>query len=258
MADWKEIDFDELGKKALDFGKKTTEKSLSVINDWQNDSDRQTKSSERKTAKLNKKELKKIKKQELKATFKLTNKKEFKAKIKQALLGSCILRQKESSLVYFENDDHQREYALISFEWHGPQFVQRSNTTTETTGKKKGIGRAIIGGAIAGPAGAIVGGVTGKSKGSSTSNTSFYQEEVPSKGLIVLKDITDNEKLTLQIKVFAKDAEIISMMSAKNNHTTTEQTSDPFEDVIKFKELLDQGVITEEEFIQKKKELLNL
>ena len=254
MGDWKEIDFDGLGKKALDFSKKTTEKGKNAFEDWRKDSDR-----------LAKKEVKKIKKQELKASFKITNKKEVKSKVKQSLIGSSVLRQKQNNLVYFENDDNNREYNLISFEWSGPKFVQRSNTTTETTGKKKGIGRAIIGGAIAGPAGAIVGGVTGKSTGTSTSNTSFYEEEVATKSLMVLKDLEDNEHMTLQIKIFSKDAEIISTMLAKENSTKsifvespTKPTTDPFDEVIRFKELLDQGIITQDEFDIKKKELLGL
>ena len=48
---------------------------------------------------------------------------------------------------------------------------------------------------------------------------------------------------------------IIGKFGQKNNSV---QKSDPIEDIKKFKELLDIGVITQEEFDKKKKELLNL
>lgn len=48
---------------------------------------------------------------------------------------------------------------------------------------------------------------------------------------------------------------IIGKFGQKNNSA---QKSDPIEDIKKFKELLDIGVITQEEFDKKKKELLNL
>lgn len=48
---------------------------------------------------------------------------------------------------------------------------------------------------------------------------------------------------------------IIGKLGQKNNSA---QKSDPIEDIKKFKELLDIGVITQEEFDKKKKELLNL
>lgn len=48
---------------------------------------------------------------------------------------------------------------------------------------------------------------------------------------------------------------IIGKFGQKNNSV---QKSDPIEDIKKFKELLDIGVITQEEFNKKKKELLNL
>lgn len=48
---------------------------------------------------------------------------------------------------------------------------------------------------------------------------------------------------------------IIGKFGQKNNSA---QKSDSIEDIKKFKELLDIGVITQEEFDKKKKELLNL
>ena len=44
----------------------------------------------------------------------------------------------------------------------------------------------------------------------------------------------------------------------QNNSATTAEVKDKFEDIKKYKELLDSGIITEEEFNKKKTELLGL
>ena len=44
----------------------------------------------------------------------------------------------------------------------------------------------------------------------------------------------------------------------QNNSATTAEAKDKFEDIKKYKELLDSGIITEEEFNKKKTELLGL
>ena len=46
------------------------------------------------------------------------------------------------------------------------------------------------------------------------------------------------------------------MKIGKNNQK--EEVKDPYEEIKKLKELLDMGIIREEEFAMKKKELLNL
>lgn len=50
----------------------------------------------------------------------------------------------------------------------------------------------------------------------------------------------------------------VSNLIERFNKTNNAQIQDPIEEIKKFKELLDIGVITQEEFNEKKKELLNL
>lgn len=83
------------------------------------------------------------------------------------------MKQLTNGTVYFNKKDSSKVFNIISFSWTGPKYEQKAQTTTTTKTKKGGLGRALVGGAIAGPAGAVVGGVTGKSKGRSTSTTSF-------------------------------------------------------------------------------------
>ena len=56
---------------------------------------------------------------------------------------------------------------------------------------------------------------------------------------------------------------ILTSISAENeknqtNNSNIQNTNDPITEVKRYKELLDNGIITQEEFDKKKKELLNL
>lgn len=80
-------------------------------------------------------------------------------------------------------------------------------------------------------------------------------------GEVIVKDESDKkEEIKQKLSETINDAKkgvsnIIGKFGQKNNSA---QKSDPIEDIKKFKELLDIGVITQEEFDKKKKELLNL
>lgn len=80
-------------------------------------------------------------------------------------------------------------------------------------------------------------------------------------GEVIVEDESDKkEEIKQKLSETINDAKkgvssIIGKFGQKNNNT---QKSDPIEDIKKFKELLDIGVITQEEFDKKKKELLNL
>ena len=58
--------------------------------------------------------------------------------------------------------------------------------------------------------------------------------------------------LVLEIKNYVE-----SFISSKNTNNTSSQVSGA-DEILKFKELLDSGIITEEEFEAKKKSILNL
>lgn len=138
-----------------------------------------------------------------------------------------------------------------------------------------GLGRAVVGGVLAGGAGAVVGAVTGrKSKdvsedmrikttvknmsepafyvpvltGKFKKNGRFYKQaereahDICAKLDAILSDNTQREK-----------RRVSSSPPAKND-----QPLDAFEIVRKFKALADEGVISQEQFETKKKELLGL
>lgn len=80
-------------------------------------------------------------------------------------------------------------------------------------------------------------------------------------GEVIVKNESDKkEEIKQKLSETINDAKkgvssIIGKFGQKNNSV---QKSDPIEDIKEFKELLDIGVITQEEFDKKKKELLNL
>ncbi len=85
-------------------------------------------------------------------------------------------------------------------------------------------------------------------------------DKMASGEVIVENESDKKEEIKQKLSDTINDAKkgvsnIIGKFGQKNNSA---QKSDPIEDIKKFKELLDIGVITQEEFDKKKKELLNL
>lgn len=142
---------------------------------------------------------------------------------------------------------------LISFDNVKSYSVKRNQ---DETIKKSGVGRAVVGGTLFGTAGAIVGATTGNSK---------IQKETRDLVLnIQLKNAIDGKK----------EVSIPFMLGKQKSHMsgTIEECISFLDEIIvdepdvknfssadelrKFKELLDDGIITQEEFELKKKKLL--
>ena len=127
--------------------------------------------------------------------------------------------------------------------------VQGQKTVTK---KKGGITRAIVGGAIAGPVGALVGSGTAKEETQTTG------------GIRVLKiDFNTHAGKTNRLcsNVPTGFTNFLDECMA-GKEEKNEQQSQPInsfaDEIVKFKVLLDQGIITQEEFDAKKKQLLGL
>ncbi|WP_252247202.1 DUF4428 domain-containing protein [Clostridium sp. ZBS4] len=137
---------------------------------------------------------------------------------------------------------------------------------------KGGLGRALVGGTLVGDIGAIVGSVTGPKKTS--------KEFVGTLGVkVTVKDLTSP---TIYIQIISRKTktssavyqngcrfadDILSTLSIiinKNmgNNVKQQETSyktlDSATEIKKFKQLLDEGIITSEEFNAKKKQLLGI
>ena len=132
---------------------------------------------------------------------------------------------------------------------------------------KGGIGRALVGGALFGGVGAIVGGTTGKRKTKTTCSKmqikitlnnmenpieyiNFFQGEIKTDGLMY--------------KTFSNFAQqvlsALQIICNKNQETVKEELNGPIyskaDEILKLKKLLEEGVITEEEFQKEKQNLL--
>lgn len=153
-------------------------------------------------------------------------------------------------------------YAVFEFK-DVISYQVNKNGHTET--KHHGITRAVVGGALAGGAGAVVGAMTG-------GKSDDYLDHL---GLII--NLADGKNIEIPIHSMGKVkgwevkayysslndliAEIqAGMAAAHKEEVPTQQTQpvDAADEIAKFKKLADDGTITQEEFEAKKKQLLGL
>jgi len=136
---------------------------------------------------------------------------------------------------------------------------------------KGGLGMAVAGGVLFGGAGAIAGGLTGKKKAkkeveSLVLKINLNDIEFP---CVMIPYITKSTKTksNAYIDAFNTAQETISCLdivlrmeeAAKANAASSPApAADPAEQIMKLKELLDMGALTQEEFDLKKKEILGL
>ncbi len=132
---------------------------------------------------------------------------------------------------------------------------------------KGGLGRAVVGGALFGGVGAIVGATTGKKSNSVctnlqikvTTNSSdrplFYITLINNTSGIKKNGFIYQTAFGNAQQILSKFQTIISELSKEQPIVSNNSAAD---EIKKYKELLDIGAITKEEFDAKKKELLNL
>lgn len=159
-------------------------------------------------------------------------------------------------------------------EMHGFDDIESSEivedgSTIETV-KKGGLGRAVVGGALFGKTGAMVGAVTGKSKGTSQSVVNNVSVRVQLKGGIGSETI---KLISSQVQA-SSDAYKNAIEQAKNIASAIEsminavavdtappalpENPDVHDEIRKYKALLDDGIITQDDFDAKKKQLLGI
>lgn len=139
------------------------------------------------------------------------------------------------------------EYYKISGDKRAETRVQTNNTGVNVKG-------AVVGGLIAGEAGAIIGSQHNRNN---VYSTTHHFDERYVELFYRNADVTDKLKLSITayslLEKWFPDKEYGYVISHPANNRT-----DPFEEIKKYKDLLDTGIITQEEFDKKKKELLNL
>lgn len=141
--------------------------------------------------------------------------------------------------------------------------IKGYSDTTVGSNKKKhhGITRAVVGSAIDGGVGAIVGAVTGgkqydvvtKMALTLTLNDNVFEEIV----LISKETKTDSKEYLSKLDTFKKIQSKLDMIISDQT-ISAELTSSDADEILKFKSLLDDGVLTQDEFDAKKKQILGL
>lgn len=166
---------------------------------------------------------------------------------------------------YFNNDSDQillvksfdnyeyTKYDITDFSGFSKDVQQGTYTETK---KKHGITRSVVGGVIAGPVGALIG--AGTSKGNTTQNTYIS-------GVDFTIRFRDGYTCVLGFDgteggISASNSFEILLEEIKNsqNQGNQKQNSSSVDDLTKLKELVDAGVLTEEEFTAKKKQILGI
>lgn len=136
---------------------------------------------------------------------------------------------------------------------------------------KGGLGRAVAGGLLFGGVGAVVGGITGgkKSKGICKSLKLRISVKNAHTDIVYINFITTETKTSSFIYKNSMDlaqkciAALETINDINQSCNTSVMNSDQqnisaADEIMKFKNLLDQGIITPEEFTAKKKELMGL
>lgn len=129
---------------------------------------------------------------------------------------------------------------------------------------KGGLGRAVAGGILFGGVGAVVGGVTGKRKTKTTVNSlkiKITVNDINNPNIYIeLMQMPAKTNNPLYKEAYETAQEILSSLSIAQNkvaeQTANTQSSSNADEIMKYKQLLDAGAITQEEFDIKKKELL--
>jgi hypothetical protein len=136
---------------------------------------------------------------------------------------------------------------------------------------KGGLGRAVAGGVLFGGVGAIVGGVTGGKRTKSIINSlrikiTINDFQNPAVYINLINTKTKADSYTYK-NSYSAAQQILSVLALVLKYNETQTTSDEettiqlpsaADEIRKFKALLDDGIITVDEFDAKKKQLLNL
>lgn len=186
---------------------------------------------------------------------------------------TAAMFQRQDGTVYFGSNYDDR-FLFIEYSWNGPQYEVFTTSVSNSTGKEvtKGkSGKMLAGaavGALAGPAGMVVGaaiGAGGKKKKNinSHSNTNSVQRqtEVLTPATLKFKNMDTNAIVSIVIGCNSLiDSQIkgFQISQEQSLHDVSKDASDALQGVKALKELLDMGALTEEEFEAKKKQLLQI
>lgn len=188
------------------------------------------------------------------------------------LSSSIVLRENCDGNIYF--DKLPGFFEIVDYRWDGPRYktVTTNNHETKRKGKDKtkrkgGLLGAAVGTVLLPGVGTVVGyAMTSKkvtkSKGNESSSNTVNQqeEEIKCNATMTLRNKASGESFTIGFSCDSKlDAELANFtMPRRASSIEVEQQTDCVALLKQYKELLNAGIITQEDFDKKKQELLGL
>lgn len=199
------------------------------------------------------------------------------------LNSTIVMRQNAEGYIYF--DKVAGAYQIVGYEWEGPRYrtVSTAQTVVEDKGKDKskrkgGLGGAAIGTLLLPGVGTAVGYMMTskketKHKGGSQQRaiSQERQEEIASNAKLTLRNSQTGEQFVIGFQCTSRlDMELANFnLSAVHQQENARQEKQEWAEAVtqqksnvellkEYKELLDAGVITQDEFETKKKQLLEL
>lgn len=170
--------------------------------------------------------------------------------------------------MYFD-DKHRKLFIKKSFTMNRSQAVYNYDELISYTpifegGKIKkhhGITRAIVGGVLAGPVGAVVGAGTGGKEFDTIKRLGFILHLTDNRSQNYMLMISESKSDSFLTKSAMEDynniaAKLDQIISSNAQEPTSADSN--ADELRKFKGLLDDGIISQAEFDEKKKELLGL
>ena len=203
-----------------------------------------------------KEEIQKERLANFKSTKKVGSSIEFDEVNRQWLIPDGLFGGKKNPRVYSYDD-------IIEYE-----LLEDGDTIT-----KGGLGSAVVGGILLGGVGAIVGGVTGGRKSRSIINSlkikitiNDFQNPTEYINLINTKTKSNSLIYKANYEIAQQILSIFALVQKQKDNQEKELSFEesqstalsPADEILKFKSLFDNGIITQDEFEAKKKQLLNL
>lgn len=200
-----------------------------------------------------------------------------KAKIEKANRKA----ENEKILEYFKNHSDYKAGDMYFDDKHGKLFIKKSFTMNRSQAvynydelisytpifeggkikKHHGITRAIVGGVLAGPVGAVVGAGTGGKEFDTIKRLGFILHLTDNRSQNYMLMISESKSDSFLTKSAMEDynniaAKLDQIISSNAQEPTSADSN--ADELRKFKGLLDDGIISQAEFDEKKKELLGL
>ncbi|MFZ4908211.1 SHOCT domain-containing protein [Enterococcus thailandicus] len=185
-------------------------------------------------------------------------KSEYFKKNSDIIIGDIIFNDKDKALLIKKSMLMNRAQDIVKYD------EIQTFTPIFLGGKIKkhhGITRALVGGVLVGPIGALIGAGTGGKEWESINRLGI---EIYLKDNRVIKYDLINNETKINSLAGKNSFDQYNHLSAKLESILSNQTNSSVEatseadEIRKYKELLDDGIISQEEFNTKKKELLNL